>query len=179
MNRLSISALAVAISLAAAPQLFAQSRAAVVVCRDGYVTSTRYGERACERHRGIDRAATARARREGVLGSNGVYAPNESRSVYDGGVYNGGVYNGGVYNGGVYNGGIYNGGVYGSGTNRGVYNGTVNGTGANRGVYGGTTTTGSNRSVYDNGVVANPGNNGRGHAYGRDKEHHGHDGDDR
>lgn len=167
MTRISVSALALAISVAAAPQLFAQGRTKVFVCRDGQVMSTRRGATVCERHGGVDGRATAQARRNGVNTANGIYGPN--------GVYNP---NGGR---GVYNG---NGTVYPS-------------TGSNRSVYGNAYPNGSNRTVYGtvnpnpNGRVhrddddrdddrsLNPGNNGRGHAFGHFKnKHHKHgDGD--
>jgi len=156
MTRISRSALALAISLAAAPQLFAQGHTKVFVCRDGQVMPTRHGATVCQRHGGVDGRATAQARRDGVNTANGVYWPNGVNNP------NG---NRGVYNG--------------SGT---VYPSTGN----NRSVYGNAYPNGSNRSVYDgtvngttNGRVDRDdddrGNNGRGHAFGHDKhKHHKH-----
>ena len=165
MQRLGFIAAAVAIGLAAAPELFAQTRTEVLVCRDGQVTTTQYGARACDRHGGIDQNATLRARRT-VYGQSGVYNGSE-RGVYNG---NGSVYgNGttgnnsdrGIYNG---NGGVYNGGVY----NGGVYSGSVNP--GDRGVYGGIN-NGNASGVYErDGVIYDR----SGNAIGRvdNGEHH-------
>lgn len=158
MQRLGFIAAAVAIGLAAAPELFAQSRYEVLVCRDGQVTSTQYGSRACDRHGGIDQNPTLRARRN-VYGQNGVYDGNE-RGVYNG---NGSVYgihgtnsDRGVYNG---NSGVYNGGVY---------SGSVNP--SDRGVYGGINSGNANGVYERNGVIYDR----NGNAIGRvnDDEHH-------
>lgn len=176
-SRIGVSALALAIGLAAAPQLFAQSGAQIVVCRDGQVTSTRYGARACDRDGGIDRKSTRLARRNGVNGVNGA---NQNRGVYNGGVYNGGVYNGST-NG---NRSVY-GGAYPNGSNRSVYGGSVNGNGSvgrdrdddddDRG------DVNDRGSVNDRGDINGRGNvNGRGHAYGhyKAKRHKGGDDDE-
>ena len=199
MTRISMSAVALAIGLMAAPQLFAQRRAELLVCRDGHVTSTRYGDEACRRHRGIDREATMRARRNaanGMYGANGVYVPNAQRGVYTGKYPTGA--NSTVY-GGAYptttNGTVY-GGKYPTTTNGTVYggkypttaNGTVYGgkypTTTNAPVYTGKYPTGANGTVYGGTVNPNgtyhrddddhdgPGRAGRGHAYGHDKQKH-------
>lgn len=91
MIRLGFSTLAVAIGLAAAPQLQAQTTSQLLVCRDGQVMSSRAGVRACDNHGGIDQQATLRARN----GNRGVYngtangSVNGQRGVYSGGAANG------------------------------------------------------------------------------------------
>ena len=113
MNRaLGFSALALAIGLAAAPRAQAQSSGQLFVCRDGEVTSTRYGARACDRHGGIDQQATGRVRQRGVYGNGGT---NGNRAIYNGS-------SGGSVN---RQRGIYPGGIV-IGTNRQVYGGIIN-----------------------------------------------------
>jgi len=181
MQRLGFIAAVVAIGLAAAPELFAQTRTEVFVCRDGQATSTRYGARACDRHGGIDQNATLRARRT-VYSQNGVYNGNE-RGVYNA---NGSVYGTNGANGTSGDRGIHNGnsGVY----NGGVYSGSVNP--ADRGVYGGINSGNANGVYERNGVIYDRNGNaiGRvndnehhdnGRHLGQKKHHHGRDADDR
>jgi hypothetical protein len=97
------SVFALAIGLAAAPRAQAQSFVQTVVCRDGQVTSTWYGARACDRHGGIDNTATIRARQGTVVGTNG------QRGIYSGGGVNNNAGNREIYGGNN------------NGTNRQVY----------------------------------------------------------
>ena len=148
MNRIGFSALALAIGLVAAPQARAQSTSQLLVCRDGQVTSTRYGVRACDNHGGIDQQATVRGRSNGVNGTRGVY--NGSNGTINGTNGQRGVYNGGSVNGS-------NREIYGGAANRGVYNGTVSGNG----------TTRANRDNDDD----DRGNNGKHKGWYKHKKH--------
>jgi hypothetical protein len=171
MTHIRVSALALAIGLAAAPQLFAESRAELLVCRDGHVTSTRFGDGACARHHGVDRSATLAARRRAEYERTHTARANVDRGVYRAPATVGTVQ---------------------GNAGRGVYtgtNGTVNGSPANqRGVYNGGVPVGTNLPVYrrpvnvpttgtvhrddDDDDDRGPGNHGRGHAYGHDKDKH-------
>jgi hypothetical protein len=100
MNRFAITTVALAIGLAAAPQVWAQSPTSVQVCRDGTVMRSA-NSAACILHGGLDQQATSQAGR-------GIYTPNGTagtRGVYDGGSANGAnrqIYGGGN-NSGVWN----------------------------------------------------------------------------
>src|SRR4051794_35319448 len=102
MKHFGIPALAIAIGLAAAPRVQAQTarRADVLVCRDGTTLLSRDG-RVCANHRGVDANATARARRDGVYGANRSTGVYNQRGVYSGAGSNGTGSNGtrGVYDG--------------------------------------------------------------------------------
>jgi hypothetical protein len=176
-----MSAVALAIGLFAAPQLFAESRSELLVCRDGHVTSTRFGDEACRRHHGVDREATRRARREAEYRNRGVYAPNTQRGVYTGRYPNGA--NGTVYGGASRYPTTSTGTVYGGRyptTTAPVYPGRYpNGT--NGQVYGGAAHPVPNGPPGQMDDHDGPGRHGRGHAYGHDKQKHdgkGHDRDD-
>lgn len=101
ISRSAFASLAAAIGLAAAPQLFAQSRvqsrgqSQLLVCRDGGAASARHNDRACDRHGGVDWNATTVARRDGLGALNGInrvngvsginaVLGNRNRSVYNG-----------------------------------------------------------------------------------------------
>jgi len=172
--RIQIPAVALAIGLAAAPQAFAQSRAQIqqsqlIVCRDGRVTSTRAGDRACDRHSGIDWNATRIARRDGLGALNGVNGVNGNRTVYN---------SNGTVIGSNGSRSVYGNPYPNNGSNRSVYGGTVNGT--NNGTWNrdrdrDDDDRGANNSSLGNG-------HGRGHAYGHFKHKHkdkDKDGDDR
>jgi hypothetical protein len=123
LKGLSLSALALAVGLVAAPRLSAQSAAKVLVCKDGSMSSTSQGTFACLKHGGIDQQASINAQRGGygVYGNTGANGSSRNRGVYQP-TTNGserGVYNGGVVNG----------------SNRSVYDqiGNVNGKGKAKG----------------------------------------------
>lgn len=190
MHRIGMSALVLAIGLAAAPSAQAQS-SRVFVCRDGQTRTASNASHVCDRHGGLDGRATARLRQSGAYGGYGVNGGTASRGVYNGnGSVNGGrgVYNGGT-NGTVYNGGVYNGGngqiqcadglwstvgAVGCNNHGGVYTGNNNGT--NNGRW-------TNRKQQTNGTWNNrrddDDQNGNGRGRGHEKEHRDkdHDGD--
>lgn len=90
-------AAAVAVGLAAAPRLSAQSVPQRLICKDGTVTSTARGAMACFGHGGIDQQASERSQRGptgvypngGTAGTRGVYGSSTGGSTR--GVYRGGV----------------------------------------------------------------------------------------
>jgi hypothetical protein len=93
MIRFAVGSMALAISLAVAPRLSAQSRVVGEVCRDGTVAPTT-NPNGCMLHGGLDQQATNR----GVYGTNGTAG---NRGVYgtNGTTSNRGIYNGGTVNG--------------------------------------------------------------------------------
>lgn len=188
MHRIGMSALVLAIGLAAAPSAQAQS-SRVFVCRDGQTRTASNASHVCDRHGGLDGRATARLRQSGAYGGYGVNG-TASRGVYNG---NGGANGGrGVYNGGVYNGGVYNGGngqvqcadglwstvgAVGCNGHGGVYTGNSNGTNDGRWTNRGRQTNGTwNNRHDDDDDDRNGDGRGRGHGHEK-KEHKDHDRD--
>jgi len=86
----AVSALALAVGLAAAPRLSAQSAPQRLVCKDGTVTTGK-DVLTCFRHGGVDKQATARMEQGqyGVYPNTGRTGSSDTRGVYGGGVYDG------------------------------------------------------------------------------------------